>query len=153
MRPISVAISLMYGRFWRSSGGFSLIYSSLFLKQASQGVILHPLTAVFLEWIAIYKRNASGRPSESAIYKPDMVGKSFIGRKSMAESRWILRWSHLKQRTVKQFVVGSHANESDCRRFRPLRVDHQHIHFSFGKMEFRISRVDSSWVIKHVRII
>ena len=75
---------------------------------------MYPLTAVFPEWTAIHRRDVSGQPSKSAIYKPDMVRKSFIVRKSMAESRWGLRWSYLKQRTVKQFVVGSHANESDC---------------------------------------
>lgn len=35
MRPISVAISLMYGRFRGSPGCISLIYGSLFLRQAS----------------------------------------------------------------------------------------------------------------------
>ena len=56
----------MYGRFRDATGGISLIYGSLFLKNEAFHT---PLPTVSADWPAIYKREASGQVRESAMHK------------------------------------------------------------------------------------
>ena len=61
-------ISPIYGRFRDATGGISLIYGSLFLKNEAFHT---PLPTVSADWPAIYKREASGQVRGSAMHKRD----------------------------------------------------------------------------------